>query len=78
MPHINIKMLKGRTEEQKKNLSAALANTLQEQLGCSETHVSCTIEDYTAEEWQAVFKAEITAKQDMLYKKPEYDPKDLL
>ena len=78
MPHISIKMLKGRTEEQKKNLSQALAKTLQEQLGCSSAHVSCTIEDYTAEEWQAVFKEEITEKQSKVYKKPEYDPKDLL
>ncbi len=78
MPHINVKMLKGRTDEQKKNLASALAKTLQEQLGCSNAHVSCSIEDYTAEEWQSVFKTEICEKQDKIYKKPEYDPKDLL
>lgn len=78
MPHIAIKMLKGRTPEQKEKLSAALVQTLTEQLGCSESHVTCTIEDYTAQEWQEIFREEVTAKQDKLYKKPEYDPKDLL
>ena len=38
MPHIGIKMLKGRTPEQKEKLSAALVKTLVEQLGCSELH----------------------------------------
>lgn len=52
MPHIGIKMLKGRTPEQKEKLSVALVKTLVEQLGCSESHVSCTIEDFTAQEWQ--------------------------
>ena len=78
MPHIAVKMLKGRTEEQKKNLSAALVKALTKELGCSEHYVTCTIEDYDAQEWQDVFKSEITDKRDKVYKKAEYDPKDLL
>ena len=78
MPHIAVKMLKGRTEEQKKNLSAALVKALTKELGCSEHYVTCTIEDYDAREWQDVFKSEITDKRDKVYKKAEYDPKDLL
>ena len=78
MPHIGIKMLKGRTPEQKEKLSAALVKTLVEQLGCSESHVRCTIEDFTAQEWQEIFEQEVTEKSGKLYKKPEYNPKDLL
>lgn len=78
MPHIAVKMLKGRTEEQKKKLSAALVKALTKELGCSEHYVTCTIEDYDAREWQEVFKSEITDKRDKVYKKAEYDPKDLL
>ena len=78
MPHIAVKMLKGRTEEQKKKLSAALVKALTKELGCSEHYVTCTIEDYDAREWQDVFKSEITDKRDKVYKKAEYDPKDLL
>lgn len=78
MPHIGIKMLKGRTPAQKEKLSAALVKTLTEQLGCSEGYVTCTIEDYTAQEWQEIFQREVTEKQDKLFKKADYDPKDLL
>ena len=40
--------------------------------------ITATIEDFTAEEWQDVFKEEITDKPDKVYKKPNYDPKSLL
>ena len=78
MPHISVKMLQGRTEEQKERLSAALQETLIKELGCSKTHASVSIEDFTAEQWQDVFKSEITDKPESLRIKPEYDPKSLL
>ncbi len=78
MPHIGIKMLKGRTQEQKEKLSAALVRTLTKELGCSEHYVTCTIEDFDAVQWQKVFEEEVTQKQDKVFKKAEYDPKDLL
>ncbi len=79
MPHISVKMLEGRTEEQKKRLAAALVRTLTEELHCSDHYVTCTIEDYTAVEWQKVFQKEIAEKPaGAVYKKAEYDPKSLL
>jgi 4-oxalocrotonate tautomerase len=79
MPHISVKMLEGRSEEQKKKLADALVKALTEELHCSPHYVTCTVEDYTAEEWQGVFKKEISDKpQERGYKKAEYDPKDLL
>ncbi len=79
MPHISVKMLEGRSEELKKKLADALVKTLTEELHCSPHYVTCTVEDYTAEEWQGVFKKEISDKpQEKVYKKAEYDPKDLL
>ena len=78
MPHISVKMLKGRTEEQKKRLSSALSEALIKTLGVSDTHVSVTIEDFTPVEWQDELKREITDKNAVLYKAPGYDPKDLL
>ena len=77
MPHISLKMLKGRTDEQKKNAAKKLTTALCEALGCSETHVSVSVEDFTAEEWQDVFAKEIQDNK-AIVKKPEYDPKDLL
>ena len=78
MPHIGIKMLKGRTQEQKEKLAAALVRTLTKELGCSEHYVTCTIEDFDAVQWQKVFEEEVTKKQEKVFKKAEYDPKDLL
>lgn len=79
MPHISVKMLEGRSEEQKKKLAAALVKTLTEELHCSAHYVTCTVEDFSAQEWQSVFKQEIADKpQETVYKKAEYDPKDLL
>ncbi len=78
MPHISIKMLKGRTEEQKVKAAEAVTKALAEALGIGDFYITATIEDFTAEEWQDVFKEEITDKPDKVYKKPNYDPKSLL
>ena len=78
MPHIGIKMLQGRTEEQKKKAAEAVKNALSESLNMGDHYITVTIEDYNAEEWQEVFKNEITDKPDKVYVKPNYDPKSLL
>ncbi len=76
MPHINVKMIEGRSEEQKKALAKALQKALTETLGCADMWVSVSIEDYNGKQWQDVFEKEI--KGSKLYKEPEYDPKILL
>ena len=79
MPHISVKMLKGRSEEQKKRLAPALVRALTKELHCSDHYVTCTVEDYSAVEWQTVFQREIAEKPvHVVYKKAEYDPKSLL
>lgn len=78
MPHISVKMLKGRTDEQKRQLAQALEKTLSETLGCATSWVTVSIEDYTANQWQDVFKKEVTENEENLYKKAQYDPKTLL
>lgn len=79
MPHISVKMLEGRSEEQKKKLAAALVKTLTQELHCSEHYVTCTVEDFNAQEWQDVFRRDVAEKPaSAVYKKAEYDPKDLL
>ena len=56
-----------------------MVKTLTQELHCSEHFVTCTVEDYDAREWQEVFKKEMSDKPaDKVYKKAEYDPKDLL
>ncbi len=75
MPHISVKMIEGRSEEQKKALADALEKVLSETLGCSTQWVTLSIEDYNGEQWQEVFKKEVTDNEKNLYKKPQYDPK---
>ncbi|MCH5161232.1 MAG: tautomerase family protein [Clostridiales bacterium] len=79
MPNISVKMLAGRTQAQKEQLAKDLVEVLSRDLGASKYWITCTIEDYDAEQWQEVFKTEIADKPDsVVFKKPEYDPKDLL
>lgn len=77
MPHIHIKMVAGRTDEQKKVLARALEKAMAEAIGVDSKFISIAIDDYTAEQWQDVFKAEIAGNGN-LYKEPGYDPKILL
>jgi len=78
MPHISVKMLKGRTEEQKKIAAEKVADALYEAIGCSKDHITVTVEDFTPQEWQQVYAEDVAGKQDVLYKKANYDPKDVL
>ena len=77
MPHIVIKMLEGRSETVKALCSSKVAQALQEATGTPDKYISVSIEDYTAQEWQDVFKTEI-AENSNLRKKPDYKPEDLL
>ena len=79
MPNISVKMLAGRTQAQKEKLAKDLVEVLSRDLGADKNWITCTIEDFDAEQWQDVFKTEIADKPDsVVFKKPEYDPKDLL
>lgn len=78
MPHISVKMIEGRSEEQKKELAKALEKTLSDTLGCDTRWVTVSIEDYNGKQWQEVFREEVTENEKHLYKKPQYDPKILL
>jgi 4-oxalocrotonate tautomerase len=63
MPHVILKMVEGRTEEQKK----ALAEDL----------VSVAIEDVREEEWMAeVFVPDIQQRPGTIYRMPGYGPED--
>lgn len=77
MPHISLKMLKGRTDEQKHAAAEKLAGALVDAIGCDPSHVSVSVEDFTPEEWQEQYRLEV-AENPHLVRTPSYDPKDLL
>ena len=77
MPHITIKMLKGRTDEQKKQAADKVAAALVDAIGCNPEHISVAVEDFTPVEWQDEFRKEVT-ESSHIYKEPHFDPKDVL
>jgi len=75
MPHIVVKMYKGRTEEQKNKMCEAVSEALISSINCSDDHISIEIEEYEKETWgEEVFYPEIMKNIDKLYKKPNYKP----
>ncbi|PKR88350.1 4-oxalocrotonate tautomerase [Pleomorphomonas diazotrophica] len=75
MPHVVIKMIEGRSEEQKRRTAELVTQAIMDGIGCKESSVSVAIEDLPAAEWvSAVYRPEIEPQMDRLYKKPGYKP----
>jgi 4-oxalocrotonate tautomerase len=75
MPHVVVKMLPGRSEEQKARIAGAVARAIVDNAGCGEDAVSVGIEEVAKEQWaEAVYRPEIRGRWDTLYRKPGYDP----
>ena len=74
MPHVIVKMFPGRNEAQKQRLCDQIVKDIMEIAECEEKTVSVAIEEIAREDWQeTVYKPEIDAKKDLLYKKPGYE-----
>lgn len=76
MPHITIKMFKGRTEEQKLEAAKAVKKALCDSLGCDEGVVSVSVSDYDPKDWGEQYRVEIDENPDIVIK-PNYRPEDL-
>ncbi|MGO4333394.1 tautomerase family protein [Labrys sp. KB_33_2] len=75
MPHIIVKMLPGRSEDQKRKLADALTRAVIDSLNSHDKSISVSIEDVPEDEWtQKVYIPDIKDKPDLVYKKPGYDP----
>ena len=75
MPHIIVKMHAGRSDEVKQQLAQALTKALMDTIGSSEKSISVGIEDVAPDEWGAkVYRPDIAAKLDTIFKAPGYDP----
>ncbi len=75
MPHVVVKMYKGRTQEQKEAMTEAVSKALIDTISCSDDHISVAIEEYDREKWEEeVFYKEIEPNLVNLYKKPNYKP----
>jgi 4-oxalocrotonate tautomerase len=75
MPHILIKVATGRTEEQKRRLTEEITKDVADIFETKEANVTVAIEEVEKSDWtEKVYKPDIQAKWDTLYKKPGYDP----
>jgi len=73
MPHISIKLIPGKTEAEKQLIADKIVQDFMELLGYGADPLSVSIEEVPKAEWKdKVYKAEIMANEDKLYKKPGY------
>ena len=76
MPHVVVKLVAGRTEEQKSRLAEQIVKDVMTVLGSSEDAVSVAFEEFEKQDWtEKVYRPDIQAKWETLYKKPGYEPR---
>ena len=75
MPHVIVKLLPGRSEQQKVRLAQQIVKDVVRIANTDDKSVSVAIEEVNAEDWtEKVYKPDIARHWDKLYKKPEYEP----
>jgi 4-oxalocrotonate tautomerase len=75
MPHVIVKLLPGRTEDQKNRLAEAITRDLMDIAVCEEKSISIAFEEVTKDQWaEKVYRPDILNKASLLYKKPGYNP----
>ena len=75
MPHVIVKLLSGRSEQQKAKIAEAVTQAVMATANCAEDAVSVCIEDVASSDWaEKVYKPDIIGNAARLYKKPGYGP----
>jgi 4-oxalocrotonate tautomerase len=75
MPHVIVKLLPGRTEQQKTRLAEEIVKDVVAIAKCEEKSVSVAFEEIKPEDWaEKVYKPDILDSPGKLYKKPGYNP----
>lgn len=73
MPHIEVKLLKGKNQEQKETLCAALIEAAQSIIGYGDESYSVSIEDFSLNDWKnTIYPNDIIGKKGVLFKQPGY------
>ncbi|AJC54251.1 tautomerase PptA [Streptomyces sp. 769] len=74
MPHVNIKHFpKDFTDEQKQQLAQAITEAVTEHFRTYDGAVSIALEPVAAHDWhETVYRPEITGRQHLLVKEPNY------
>jgi len=73
MPHVIVKLWPGKSEEQKRKLAEEINKLVMSTLHYGEGSVSVGIEEVKTKDWTGqVYKPDILAKRDTIYKEPGY------
>jgi 4-oxalocrotonate tautomerase len=73
MPHVIVKLVVGRSEQTKARIAGEITKVIMATANTAESAVSVSIEDVADEDWaEKVFRPDIAAKPETLYKKPGY------
>ena len=73
MPHVVVKVLPGKSEEEKSRLAEAIVRDVMECFDYGEDAVSVAIHEISQAEWaRAVYEPDIVADAKHLYKTPGY------
>jgi len=76
MPHVIVKLYSGKSERQKQDLAQAVTQAVMSALNYGEESISVGIEDVEPKNWtEQVYKPDIIAKAETIYKQPGYDPR---
>jgi len=75
MPHVVVKLWPGKSEQQKAQLAWEITDSVMSVLDYGAESVSVGFEEIGSQDWEEkVYRPDIKAKWDQLYKKPGYDP----
>jgi 4-oxalocrotonate tautomerase len=75
MPHVSVKLVTGKSEEQKTRLVEAIVRDVKDALGSKDENISVAIEEIAPEDWtDKVYLPDIKGRWEKLYKQPGYDP----
>ena len=75
MPHVIVKLLPGRSKQQKARLADEIVRDVVAIAKCEEKSVSVAFEEIMPEDWaEKVYKPDILDSPEKLYKKPGYNP----
>jgi len=75
MPHVIVKLSSGKSEEQKAKLAEEITKAVMDSLNYGEEAVSVAMEEIDPKDWtEKVYKPDILAKPEQIYKKPGYEP----
>lgn len=73
MPHVIVKLWPGKSEDQKTRLAERIAQDVMDVLGYGAESVSVALQEVKSSDWGAeVYRPDIKAKWDTLYKRPGY------